>query len=243
MSEERDDLLPEFDENEEDALLQVQMKIYNFIMGYWKKGLVVVGAILSVVLVRGLYFEHVQDVQRGFHKDIALVQSNLPEINQRYYYGLGPMDNPNDMKTMQTLRESAAELEKIASKSEGTATWFAWMEAAKIWHRANEFDSEKAALGNAITASTEPIYVSSSTLLLATRYLESENPEKAIETLEGFIAKNPEFGIEQARLHLVQIYTEQGNAEKSAMHMEALQGSGFVSVNEVQELLSRITVE
>ena len=32
MAEEIDELLPEFDENEEDVLLQTQMKVYNFIM-------------------------------------------------------------------------------------------------------------------------------------------------------------------------------------------------------------------
>lgn len=242
MAEEKDSLLPEFDENEEDVLLQTQMKIYNFLMGNWKKGLVVVGVGLVVILVRGLYFEHVQDTQRGYQSEIELLRADLPEPNPMSVYGLVPQDNPNDMKRMEKLRNIATSLESVASKSEGSAQWFAWMEAAKAWHRANEMDAEIAALQKAIESSTDDVFRSSTTLKLANRYAESEKMDEAVSTLEAFVATNPAVGKEQAQLNLALIFDELGNKEKANEMVNALAGSAYVSAPAVQEMISRITV-
>ena len=63
MSDERtDDLLPEFEDSDEDVLLQAQMWVYNFVMQHWKKMLYGFGAILLVVTVG---FEPSVDTRTG----------------------------------------------------------------------------------------------------------------------------------------------------------------------------------
>lgn len=245
MAEERDELLPEFDENEEDVLLQVQMKIYNFIMGYWKQGLMAIGVILLGVLGQGLYAEHVQDQQRSIHSDIEMIKADLPEVNPMSMYG-APADNPNDMKRMETLRNAAAEIEKVAEKAEDSAKWFAWMEAARTWKRANETDAEIVALQKAIEASQDPTFRYSATLQLANCYQNAENSEKvgqAISLLEEFIASAPAVGLEQARLNLAQIYKEAGKLDKSKEQLDALAGNEFLSAPEVQALVTGMIEE
>ena len=71
MSDERqDDLLPEFEDNDEDVLLQVQMWIYNLVVGQWKKLLIGFGGVLLVVLVHGLYTDSVTQSQREVHAEL-----------------------------------------------------------------------------------------------------------------------------------------------------------------------------
>ena len=67
MSDERqDDLLPEFEDNDEDVLLQVQMWIYNLVVGQWKKLLMGFGGVLLIVLAHGLYTDSVIQSQRKY---------------------------------------------------------------------------------------------------------------------------------------------------------------------------------
>ena len=242
MAEEIDELLPEFDENEEDVLLQTQMKVYNFIMGYWKEGLGVIGILLLGILVQGLYVEHIQAEQRSVHSELEIVRSGLPEVNPMSRFGAAT-DNPNDMKRMEALRDSAAAMEKIAETSDGAAEWFSWMEAAKIWNRANETDAEIVAIQKAIEATEDPVFTSSATLQLANRYVDAEKAELAISLLEGFIASSPVMGVEQARLNLSQVYKENGNMAKSKEHVDALAGSEFLASPEIQALVAGIVEE
>ena len=118
MSDERqDDLLPEFEDNDQDVLLQVQMWVYNIVVGQWKKLLIGFGGLLLIVLVNGLYTDSVTESQRLVHAEVAMVKYELPEPNPMAQYGLAPMDNPNDSKRMESLKASAKELERIASVS------------------------------------------------------------------------------------------------------------------------------
>ena len=242
MAEELEELLPEFDENEEDVLLQTQMKVYNFIMGYWKQGLGVIGIFLLGVLGHGLYVEHVLDQQRSVHSELEMVRSALPEVNPMSRFGAAT-DNLNDMNRMEKLRTSATEMEKIAEKADSAAKWFSWMEAAKIWHRANEADSEIVAMQKAIEATKDPVFTSSATLQLANRYLDAEKSEQALSLLEDFIASSPVIGLEQARLNLSQIYKENGDMTKSKEQIDALAGSDFLSSPEIQALVAGIVEE
>ena len=79
MAEERDDFLPEFDDNDEDVLFQIQMKVYNVFMAHWKNLLGISVIFLLGVLVQGLYADHKQQEQRQAHGELLFVRSDLPE--------------------------------------------------------------------------------------------------------------------------------------------------------------------
>ena len=174
MSDERqDDLLPEFEDNDEDVLLQVQMWVYN-IVGQWKKLLMGFGGVLLIVLAHGLYTDSVIQSQRTVHAELAMVKYELPEPNPMAQYGLAPMDNPNDSKRMASLQASAKELERIAAEASGTASWFAWMDAAAVWSRANQPDAQLSRSLRRQKATDETLVAGCCTMQLATVYQASK---------------------------------------------------------------------
>ena len=184
--EEQDDLLPEWDENEEDALLQAQMWVYNLVMGHWPKLLAVFGGILLVVLVHGVYTESVISAQREVHSEVAMVKNELPEPNPMAQYGLAPMDNPADSKRMDSLKASAKEMERIAGEANGAAAWFAWVDASNIWKRANLPDASIAALKKAVGLTSIDLDLQvTGELLLATALHENGDVAAAIQVLEA----------------------------------------------------------
>lgn len=216
MSDERqDDLLPEFEDNEEDVLLQAQMWVYNIVVGQWKKLLMVFGGILLIVLVHGLYTDSVIQSQRAVHAEVAMVKYELPEPNPMAQYGLAPMDNPNDAKRMASLKASAKELERIASEGSGAAAWFAWMDAAAVWSRANEVEAQIVALTKATEVSTDDTLIAVATMHLANVYQASDKPVEAIAALERVIKVSSAEMKAQACLNLSRMYIDAGDMEKA----------------------------
>jgi tetratricopeptide (TPR) repeat protein len=240
VAEERDDLLPEFDDNEEDVLFQVQMRVYNLFMANWKKLLIVSAVFLTVVLVQGLYADHIQDKQRHSHGELMFVKTELPEPNQMALYGMAPADNPNDLKRMEQLRSAAQEIEKIANNSTGVATWFAWMEAGKTWKRANEVDAQIIAYQKAASLQETAPLIASATLQLANAYQESDKSEQAIKTLEDFIATVPNSGMQQAQINLALYYEEGGNKEKAKEILQTVKGSDSFNAD-VAMIMGRVS--
>jgi len=216
MSEERsDDLLPEFEDNEEDVLLQAQMWVYNIVVGQWKKLLMVFGGVLVAVLVHGLYTDSVVQSQRAVHAEAAMVKFELPEPNPMAQYGLAPMDNPNDSKRMESLKASAKELERIANEASGTAAWFAWMDAASVWERANETDAQIVALTKAAEALNDDTLSIVAKLRLANVYQAAGKSTEAIQVLEGLKESKSLEMKAQVCLNLSRMYVDAGDLEKA----------------------------
>ena len=227
MSEEKEnDLMPEWDENEEDVLLQGQMWVYNFFMGNWQKMLFVFGGILAVVLVHGIYTESVISAQREVHSEIALVKNELPEPNQMAQYGLAPMDNPSDTKRMDSLRAAAKEAERIAGVASGPAAWFAWIEASNIWVRANEPEASIAALKKAVGVSSlgTDLQVTGE-LLLASAHYDNGDVTSAIEVLEATTSRDMGSLQAQALINLAQLYQANADVENAKSTLEKIQAA------------------
>jgi len=238
MAEERDDLLPEFDDNEEDVLFQFRMKVYDLFMAHWKNLLIISGIFLLIVLVQGLYTEYVQEEQREIHRALLEVKTgdNFPEEEMIGGISLNFM-TPDELEA---LKNGALEMEKIAEKSKGVAVWFAWMEAAKTWERADSPDSQIVALQKAASLDVGDELKSSATLQLANAYQENEKGEQAIQTLETFIASSPAYGLERAQINLALFYEEAGNIEKMKEVLQTIAQDPVAPNPEVAMLLERV---
>lgn len=241
MSDERtDDLLPEFEDSDEDVLLQAQMWVYNFVMQHWKKMLYGFGAILLVVLVQGLYTDKVVQGQRAVHAEMAMVKYELPEPNPMAQYGLAPKDNPNDEKKMTSLRASAKELERIASEGTGSASWFAWVDAAAVWERATETDAQIVALTKASELSVDEVLIAVSKMQLANVYMQTDKTDDAIALLEGMTGIwSPDMKA-QICLNLARIYLSQGNAEKAKTTLGQVDQAPLALQGDIQLLQNQL---
>ena len=237
-----DNILPEFDESDEDVLLQAQMKVYDVFMSYWKHMLAGFVVILLGVLVYGLYTDAGVNSQRDIHSRIAMVQVDVPEPNPMAMYGMAPMDNPKDTARMEELRSLATQMEAIAGDSTGAGQWFAWIEAANLWKRANQPDAQIVALQKATELPVAKDLVASAYMQLAKAYVAMDKKEQAVSTLETYIALNTGFAQNQAKLNLVYVYEEIGNVEKaksslSSITLEGLEPSLQMQVMEVSNRL------
>jgi predicted negative regulator of RcsB-dependent stress response len=212
--EREEELLPEWDEDEQDVLLQTQMWVYNFIMAQWKRMLVGFGAILLVVLVQGLYQESVVEAQREIHSEVALVINELPEPNPMAQYGLAPMDNPKDTERIESLRTSAKNLEQIASEGSGTASWYAWMDAAKVWDRADEQDARIVVLKKATEVPVSEDLQVTSGLILANAYHSQGQTDEAIKVLESFDGYGGLLKYQRS-INLANLYIAAGNSDSA----------------------------
>ena len=241
MSDERqDDLLPEFEDNDEDVLLQVQMWIYNLVVGQWKKLLIGFGGVLLVVLVHGLYTDSVVQSQRTVHAELAMVKYELPEPNPMAQYGLAPMDNPNDAKRMASLAASAKELERIASEASGTAAWFAWMDAAVVWSRANQPDAQVVALTKATEVAADKTLLAVATMQLANVYQETNKSQEAIATLEKVINVASAEMKAQACLNLSRMYMDAGDLEKAKVTLSQVAEAPTALQNDILLLQAQL---
>lgn len=237
-----DNILPEFDESDEDVLLQAQMKVYDVFMSYWKHMLAGFVVILLGVLVYGLYTDAGVNSQRDIHSRIAMVQVDVPEPNPMAMYGMAPMDNPKDTDRMEELRSLATQMEAIAGDSTGAGQWFAWIEAANLWKRANQPDAQIVALQKATELPVAKDLVASAYMQLAKAYVAMDKKDQAVSTLETYIALNSGFAQNQAKLNLVYVYEEMGNVEKaksslSSITLEGLEPSLQMQVMEVSNRL------
>ncbi len=241
MSDERqDDLLPEFEDNEQDVLLQVQMWVYNIVVGQWKKLLIGFGGILLIVLINGLYTDSVIESQRLVHAEVAMVKYELPEPNPMAQYGLAPMDNPNDSKRMESLKASAKELERIASEASGAAAWFAWMDAAAVWSRANESEAQIVALTKATEVAADESLVSVATMQLANVYQASKKSTEAIAALESVIQLASAEMKAQACLNLSRMYMDAGDMEKAKTTLAQVSEAPMALQNDILLLQAQL---
>ena len=63
-------------------------------------------------------------------------------------------------------------------EASGTAAWFAWMDAAAVWSRANQPDAQVVALTKATEVATDETLVAVATMQLANVYQDTENLQR-----------------------------------------------------------------
>ena len=242
MSDKIDDILPEFDENEEDIILKTQLKVYDVVMKYWQRMLMVLGVILLGVLIQGTYANHIQETQRAIHSEIALVKNNLPEPDRKYFYGLGPMDDPNDKAKIQKIEISAKELERIASESSGAGQWFAWMEAAALWERLNRNDERVVALQKAAELSVDTELKVTALMQLANAYQTANRSDDAIKTLDTVLTMKTSFEI-PAKLNLARFYEDKGEPAKAKEILDTIAQAPMSLQRQIAEIQGRVISE
>lgn len=153
MAEEKDklpaaaDVKSMVEEEEQDVIFKVQMKVAHVFLGYWRYGLGALGVVLAVALVIGLVRTHARDRQREVQAAMSRIDRDLPEPSPGY--PLGPMDDPADAERTAKLERAAKELEAVAGEASGTAGAMAWIRAAEVWERARKVDEACAAWGSA----------------------------------------------------------------------------------------------
>lgn len=219
MSEEKDpvktenkpsaDMYAEFgDDEEQDFIFQLQMRVYDFVVSNGRNLLYGIGIFLGLVLVYGLWQGHERQLQRDGHDAIFVVALDVPKISDRALQGFAEADNPNDLSRIAKLRESALQMEQVAKDTSGFARGTAFLEAATLWKRAGESTNEQAALSLAIDNSDEEIVKWAANARLSSSQADGGDLEQAAQTLKLYGQSNSSFFAEQATLQAVEYFIE-----------------------------------
>lgn len=205
-------LMAEFGEEEEqDVLLQVRMGVYDFVVRNGRNILYSIGTFLLLVLIYGLWEGYQRDVQRTGHEAIFEVSLNAPKISDRAQQGFAALDNPNDLNRMQKLRELAAEMEKVGKANTGFAQSSAYLEAATLWKRAGESESEQSALKLAKEHAESDLVLWAATSRLAYSQVGEEELESAVQTFTTFAGDRTDYYGEISLLSAVEIEIQREN--------------------------------
>ena len=224
LSKAQDNLDIEFgEEEEEDIILKIRMQIYDFVVRNGRTIIYSIGAFLLIVLIYGLFQGYLRDVQREGHSEIFTATMNAPKISDRALQGFAPLDNTNDLNRMQKLRTIAAELEKVAEGNSGFAKSSAFLEAASYWKRAQEFESEQAALKQALQTADDDIVRWAATSRLGYSLVASEQLDAAVQTLSDFSQNRTDYYGESALLTAVEIELQQDDSAGATALLESYQ--------------------
>lgn len=130
---------------EVDVLFRAQMGVTNFLLGYWKHLLGVLGLILAGVYAYSAWLEHTRDSQRELQAQMARVALDVPQPEQMALMGLAPLDDPADSERIAAVTQAAEKYEAIGKGGSGTGAVMAWIEAARLWERLGEASKAKIA--------------------------------------------------------------------------------------------------
>ncbi len=211
-------------DQEADVVFRVQMQVANLLLGYWKQGLGVIGAVLLITLVVGQGSTCIRDSQRGYSAAIAKVARDVPQPSQLSFYGLGPADDLSDSAHVEALRKGAEGYEAVGEDAWGLSAGEAWIRAGDTWMRLQEKEKAMHAFEQAYEADRGGIYTFAAGNRLAVLYIEADRVGEAraiyrdlATSLKGYLA-------EQALIEVMELDLEAGDAaalKKSAAEFRA----------------------
>lgn len=203
------------EEEEVDLIFRAEMKARDIILGYWKHSLVVLGAVLLVALVIGLYQQYLRGVLRDGSEAISLVDEDQPPPSQLAQMGLAPLDDPADAERMKTLEELARRYEAAADDTTGAARAEGWLKAADTWRRLGR-DDEARRLFELLSA--EPgMFAAAGHNGLAALALEAGDVDTAAVHLRAIADAGEDLFAERALMDLIRIEQSRNEAAAAAL--------------------------
>lgn len=191
------------------ALFRAEMATKNFVMGYWKGIVGVIGVVLLCVFFYGQYASMVQADQRSTAGRIASVEAILG----------APVVALPDAKAAGQLKDedlltAARALAEIARESTGPARVEADLKAAEMFRVAGKADERRSVLEDALPHA-EGILAYAAQGALANLELEEGKPEEAIARWRTLASSQEGFLQEQAMLELGLVLEAVGQVDEA----------------------------
>jgi tetratricopeptide (TPR) repeat protein len=229
-----------FPDHEEDMLFKTQMKVLNLLLGHWKKGLAIVGAVLFVVLVVGEFAAYQTEEQRGIQAEIADIDRRMPQESPAVAFGIQPPDDSPETKA--NLEEGARRYEKVAQAGVGSGSVMAWLKAGDAWERAGDAEKAKAAFGQAHAVGATGTLGWSAASQYASLQAESGDIDGAVATLGALDNKVQGLAAEQAKLTVAMLLEDAGRTSESQAALQAFiaQYPGSQLLEQAKDGLTRL---
>ena len=188
------------------------MQVLNVLLGHWKTGLAVVGAVLFGVLVVGEYGAHQVDEQRGYQDQIADIDRRMPDQSPAEI--LDPTGSGLDPNLKANIEEGARRYEAVAGGSKGAAAVMAWLKAGSAWERAGDDEKAMTAYGAAHGVGASDVIGWSAASQFANAQAASGDPDAAIATLKAVQPRVSGLSAQQVALGIATILEDAGRKEE-----------------------------
>lgn len=192
------------------AAFRTEMALANFLYGYWRHILALVGAVLVGALVYGQYQSWYRSGQMKTTAEISDVRAKLPEALLSPYPAQGGLSDADK----QAARDGAAALVKIGESARGAARAEAYLNAAELFRQAGDASQQRAAL-EAASASAKGALRYAAVAGLANLDLEEGRGEDAVSRLSVLANEVDGMLAEQATLDLGLAHEHLGQPEQA----------------------------
>lgn len=178
-------------EEEVDHLFRAQVKVQDFLLGYWRHGVAMVGVGLVGVLVWSLWHSRVERVQLAATRAMSAVDSKVAALDPM---GAGVPVLATE-KDEELARRAAERYEEIAGDGTRAAAAEAWLKAADLWLALGESERAMTAYQAAARAYKKGVFGAAAWNGVAVLALASDDVDGAVEAwrkvgeLEGALAE------------------------------------------------------
>lgn len=194
---EEDDAL--FGEDKEaDVLFKARMGIINLALGYWKAGVGLLGVVLLVSLVYGLWTSHVQKTQRAAHAQIAEAFEPVREA----------FELEDETQRDAALTQVAREVEASAKAATGPAAAYGFIRSAQLYEELGDTAASAQSWKQAHEVGASGVLGWSCAVGHATALAETGDLATAATILQGLATSYPGLEGAEAMAQLAGLYID-----------------------------------
>jgi len=187
---------------EGDVLFRIQMRVADAFFEHWKRGLVLLVAVLLTVLTVGTWKSQLRDAQRDTTASIAAIDRKMPEVDQLAAMGLAPLDDLTDPARVQLLEAIAQKYEEVAGLGTKASAAEAWLKAGDTWDRLGRPDDAARAFQGALDAFAMGPFGHTATNALAAIRVAQGDTEAAATLYRSIVVSSDEYLAERAQYDL-----------------------------------------
>ncbi len=211
-------------QQEPELAFRIQMKVSNFVLGYWKESLLAIGAVLAVALSYGLWENHLKTKAQNASAAVYRVDMEVPELSPLAQLGLETGDDLSDPEQAAKLRASAEKYLAVAAEHGESAGTMARMKAADVWLRLDDAAKAREALAAAHADGAPGMLGYAAGNRYATLLVDAGETDKALAVYQDLTKQLDAFPAEAALLDILHVAGEAGNTaevERAAQEFRA----------------------
>ena len=198
-------------QQEPELAFRIQMKVSNFVLGYWKESLLVIGGVLGIALAFGLWENHIKSKAQEASAAVYRVDLEVPELSPLARLGLEAGDDLNDATRAAELRKAAEDYLAAAETHGNSAGTRARMKAADVWLRLSEPAKAQEALAAAHADGAPGMLGYAAGNRYATMLLDADETDKALAVYADLSKRLDGFAAEAAILDTLHIAGDAGD--------------------------------
>jgi len=198
-------------QQEPELAFRIQMRVSNFVLGYWKESLLAIGGVLTIALAFGLWEGHVESKAQEASAAVYRVDLGVPELSPLARLGLDVGDDLNDPERTAELQKAAEDYLTVADKHGNAAGTRARMKAADVWLRLSESAKAQEALAAAHADGAAGMLGYAAGSRYATMLADADETDKALAVYAELSKRLDGFPAEAAILDTLHVAGDAGN--------------------------------